>query len=178
METATQDPGTQVEAAMEAAGVSSTISAQQDYFGFEEIHTVYLPDGVSYVQHQTLNEGARRKYLNAVNRDVRVSKATGDAILSMKSGEENHALLDAAIIGWNLTRGGQPVPFSKGSPGSTLAQFLNTTNPRIVDIILKDVRKKNPWLMAELSVEEIDKEIEALQEMREERIKEEEGKSV
>lgn len=160
---------------MEAAGVASTVGAQQDYFGFEETHTVYLPDNVSYIQHQTLTEGQRRQYLNKVNRDVRVSKATGDAILSMKSGEENHALLEAAIIGWNLTRNGQPVPFSKGSPGSTLSQFLDKTNPKIVDMILKDIRKKNPWLMSELSVEEIDKEIEALQEMRAERLKEEEG---
>jgi hypothetical protein len=102
---------------------------------------------------------------------VRVSKATGDAILSMKSGEENLALLQAAMVGWNLTRGGEPVPFSPGSRD----MFLDNTNPRVIDLILKDIRKHNPWLMAELSVEEIDKEIASLQEMREAKVKEEEG---
>jgi hypothetical protein len=167
--------GIAVEKAMEADGVAAFDNVQADYFGFEETHTVYLPDGKSWISHQTLNEGQRRKYLNAVNRDVRVSKATGDAILSMKSGEENHALLVAAITGWNLTRGGQPVPFSSGSPGANLEQFLDKADPRIIDLILKDIRRKNSWLLAEMTVEEIDKEIEALNEMRETKVKEEAG---
>lgn len=165
----------QIEEEMAKQGINPLESSQADYFGFEEFHQVTLPDGVSWIQHKTLTEGDRRKYLNAVNRDVRVSKASGDAILSMKSGEENHALLVAAITGWNLQRGGQPVPFSKGSPGANLEQFLDKADPRLVDLILKDVRKKNSWLMAEMSVEDIDKEIEALHEMRKAKVEEEAG---
>lgn len=146
---------------------------QADYFGFEETHTVMLPDGVSWVQHQTLNEGARRKYLNSVNREVRLAKATGDAILNMQTGEERHALLKSAITGWNLTRDGQPVPFN----GGQLDQFLTKANPKIIDKIEKDIRKHNPWLAQDISIEDIDEQIKELQEMREKKVAEEEGKA-
>jgi hypothetical protein len=41
--------------------------------------------------------------------------------------------------------------------------------------IEKDVRKHNPWLLQEMSVEDIDKEIASLEEMREVKLKEEAG---
>lgn len=149
-------------------------SVQADYFGFSEVHRVLLPDGVSFVEHQELNEGARRKYLNKTNRDVRLNRASGDATISMAPGDERRALLEAALTGWNLVRDGKPIPFTT----QALGQFLETANPRVVDLIEKDIRLKNPWLLAEMTVEDIDKEITALQEMRETKIKEEEGKAV
>lgn len=161
-----------VEAKMRAAGVATEVSPQADYFGFSETHRVMLPDGVSFVTHQTLNEGARRKYLNDVNREVKLQKTTGDAIMKIQSGSERFSLLKAAIVGWNLQRGGQDVPFNPRN----LEEFLTAANPRIVDLIEKDVRKANPWLMAEMTVEDIDKQIEELQEMRAVKLEEEEGK--
>lgn len=161
------------EAAMTAAGIAVTTPVQVSYFGFEETHIVYLPDGVSYIQHKTLNEGARRKYIDSNNRDVRIAKVTGDAIMRMQAGSEKHNLLKSAICGWNLVgASGQPMPFHD----SNLQKFLDSTDPKIVDIIEKDVRKKNVWLMADLSVEDIDKQIEELTEMREAKVKEAEGK--
>ncbi len=145
---------------------------QADYFGFEETNTVMLPDDVSWVQHQTLNEGSRRKYLNSVNREVRLAKATGDAILNMQTGEERHALLKSAITGWNLMRDGNPVPFN----GGQVDQFLSKANPKIIDKIEKDVRKHNPWLMQEVSLEDIDQQIKELEELRAQKQAEEEGK--
>ena len=160
---------------MEAQGVSSTIPVQADYFGFEETFEVTLPDGMSKITHKRLTEGDRRNYLDKVNREVRLQKTTGDAIMKMQAGQERHVLLDAAIVGWNLQRSGQPVPFSKGSAGSNLGQFLNMADPKVVDIIEKAIRKVNPWLMADLTVEDIDQQIEELNEMRVIKVKEEEG---
>lgn len=164
-----------IEQEMEAQGVSTTTPVQADYFGFEETHQVMLPDGVSWIQHKTMTEGDRRQYLDKVNREVRLLKTSGDAVMKMQAGQERHVLLTAAIVGWNLTRGGQPVPFSKGSPGANLEQFLDKADPKLIDLIEKDIRKHNPWLMADLSVEDIDKQIEELQEMRDIKIKEQEG---
>jgi hypothetical protein len=146
--------------------------AQDDYFGFAETHRVQLPDGKSYIEHATLNEGARRKYLNATNRDVRIERGKGDAHINMAPGDERRSLLETAITGWNLVRDGKPVPFDKGN----LQKFLDTANPKIIDIIEKDVRLKNPWLLNEMTVEDIDREIEALQEMRATVERESEGK--
>lgn len=162
----------QIESAMIAAGRSPYESAQADYFGFEETRTFTLPDGVSFIEHRVLNEGQRRKYLNAVNREVKVQRVTGDALMKMQPGEEKKVLLEMAICGWNLQRTGNPIAFTKPN----LADFLDKASPRIIDLIEKEVRKANPWLMSEMSLEDIDKEIQTLQEMREQKVQEEEGK--
>lgn len=164
-----------VEAEMAAAGVSTSTPVQQDYFGFGESHKVMLPDGASYIEHQSLNEGGRRRYLNSVNREIRVQRQSGDMLMKMATGDELHVLLEEAITGWNLTRNGAPVTFSKGSKGSTLNLFLESASPQIVDLIVKDVRKHNPWLLADVTVEGIDEQIEELQEMRRKLLGEQEG---
>lgn len=163
-----------MEANMVAAGVSLTEKAQVDYFGFDETHRVVLSDGLSFVDHRTLNEGARRKYLNSVNRDVKFQKSTGDAIMRIASGDEKAALLRSAIVGWSLVKGGQPHSFSDRN----LAEFLDKASPAIIDIIHKDVQRANPWLTADVTVEDIDKEIEELQVTRQLKIDEESGKAV
>lgn len=149
------------EVAMRAQGVATTETAQADYFGFEEVLIVKLPDGISWIQHQVLNEGARRKYLNSANRDVKFQKTTGDAIMRMQPGDEKHSLLSQAIVGWNLARGGKPVAFNKAE----LDKFLEKSSPKIIDLIHKEVVKANPWLLAEMSPADIKTEIERLQEM-------------
>lgn len=161
------------EEGMTRLGEPTTQVVQDDYFGFEETFKVYLPDGISFVEHRSLNEGAKRKYLNSVNREVRLHRATQDASIKTAPGDERKALLESAITGWNLKRGGEPIPFSTRA----LAEFLDKANPKIVDIIEKDVRLHNPWLLAEMTVEDIDREIADLQDMRDRIVAEEEGKA-
>jgi hypothetical protein len=144
-------------------------AVQEDYFGFDATHTVMLPDGKSWVQFKEFTEGQRRKYLNAVNRDVVIQRKTGDARMRMAPGDERFELLLTAISGWNLQRGGQPVNFGD----RTVKEFLEKANPRVVDQIEKEVRKANPWLMQEMTSEDIKKEIENLEEMLEAKEKEE-----
>jgi hypothetical protein len=166
--------GAQIEASMEAAGVSSTTPVQADYFAFEEYRQVPLPDGTSWVQIKALNEGDKRKYLNSINREVKIGKITGDATMSLATGEEREAILRASICGWNLQRGGQPVPFSKHE----LDGFLSKGNPKIFDIIEKEIRSLNTWLLSDVTVEDIDKQIEELEELRAVKVREEEGNAL
>lgn len=175
----------EAEARMEADGIPTTERRQQSYFGFAETHRCFLPDGASYVEHQTLNEGARKRYQNAVNREVAIKRSSGDAVMKMAAGDEKHELLRAAIIGWNLVdENGQPIPFTKGPeaggrvtrPG-TLERFLNEAPPKIIDIIDKDIRKHNPWLMAEMTVADMEEQIAEIQEMIEVKKQEDEGKA-
>lgn len=160
-----------MEREMERDGIRTQEQVFEDYFGFDEKHRVFLPDEVSWIEFKVMSEGERRHYLNSTNRDVRIAKGSGDAHMSMKPGDERHALLVETIKDWNLHRNGNPVPFNRNN----LNEFLEKANPRIVDRIEKEVRKRHPWLMAEMTVEDIDREIENLQEMREIVIKEEEG---
>lgn len=165
-------------AAMEEAGQSTFEFSQDDYFGFEEQNKVVLPDGKSYILHQTLNEGARRKYMNAQNREVKLQKVTGDAILKMATGDERVALLRSAIVGWNLVRRNpktnevEPVPFNERN----LNEFLDKANPKVIDLIDAEVRKANPWLNQDVTIEDIDKQIEELNKLRDEKVREAEAK--
>ncbi len=162
-----------MDAGMTAAGVSLTEKHAADYFGFDESHRLMLDDGLSWIDHKTLNEGARRQYLNAVNRDVTIKKSSGDAVMRIATGDEKASLLKAAVVGWNLTRSGQPVQFNT----TNLTEFLMKAPPTVVDEIHKAIVKANPWLTSEVTIEDIDKEIAELQEARAAKILELEGKA-
>lgn len=165
------------EAALVADGRATTEGVQDDYFGFDEVLQIILPDGKSVIEHKVMNEGQRTQYLNAINRDVRVQKATGDLVTRLRPGDERRELLKAAIVGWNLVRKNtktgvvEPVGFTQ----QTCDQWLKAASPKIVDLVEKEVRKANAWLLADLSVEDIDKEIAELYELREKKVEEEAG---
>jgi hypothetical protein len=156
----------------ETNSAEAEVPATVDYFAFDETERVMLPDGVQWVEIKKLTEGDRRKYQNAVNRDVRLERRTGDAMLRMAAGDEKHALLTSAIIDFYLFKQGRQVKFGEG----TLREFLSSAPPSVIDLIEKAIRKANSWLMADLSVEDIDKQIDELREMRDLKIKEDEGK--
>lgn len=160
------------EAAMRTAGVATHEPQQQSYFGFERIEKFTLPDGVSYIEFHVLNEGKRKMYLDAVQKDVRLQKTTGDAFLKLQSGTEKHVLLEAAICGWNLIDETGEVRFSPRA----VKRFLDETDPRLIDLIEKEVRKANPWLLADMSADDIRKQIDDLEEMLEVKEAEEAGK--
>lgn len=146
---------------MRAMGVQTEESVAVDYFAFDERYRVTLPDGVSWVEHKALSEGERRQYLNGINRDVTVKKATGDAHMQMRPGDERYSLLRTAITGWSLTRLGSMVVFSK----QALDEFLQKAPPKVIDLIDKDVRKVNAWLIEDMSIEDLQRERDNIDEM-------------
>jgi hypothetical protein len=149
---------------------TETVSSQQDYFGFSTTTRHMLPDKVSYVELKVLTEGERRAYQNASNRDVKFDRG-GSAQMKLRPGDDRANLLKVAIVGWNLMRQGQPVPFTPQS----LDLFLNNTDPKVVDGIEKAIRKSNPWLLSEMSSDDIKKEIEDLTELLAVKLEEEAG---
>lgn len=167
------------EAHMDALGLPTEEHVYDDYFGFEEELRVPLPDGKQYILHTVLSEGKKKQYQNSTNRDVTIKKATGDAQMRMAQGDERHNLLKAAITGWHIVRRDKntkawiEVPFTPRN----LSDFLEKASPTIISLIEKEIRKANPWLMADLTLEDIDKEIAELQELREKKVQEEAGKA-
>lgn len=145
---------------------------QEDYFAFGQSSIHYLPDGVSFVEIKVMTEGEKRAYLNAQNRELVMNRQTQDTKLKMAPGDERYNLLKAGIKNWNLRQGGEPVAFSP----QALERFLATGNPKIMDGIEKAIRLANPWLLSEMTVEDIDEEIKTLQELRAKVIEEEAGK--
>lgn len=164
--------------AMQDAGAATETGVYVDYFGFDESRDVYLPDGKQYVTIKKLNEGDRRQYLNKVNKDIRIERNTGDAKLKVATGDDRVALLKSAITGWHLMRKNERTGDWEETPfkDQQLNQFLEKANPKVIDIIEKEVRKDNEWLVGDVTVEDIDKQMAELQELRDKKIAEAEGK--
>jgi len=135
---------------------------QQDYFGFQQLEQYYLPDGVSYFELQAMNEGQKSKFQKVTQRDMILEKGSGNARFRIDPAVERHELIIASVTGWNLKRGGDSMMFSDRN----LKEFLQVANPKIVEGLELAIRKLNPWLLADATVEEIDKQIEELQELR------------
>lgn len=135
---------------------------QVDYFGFEEFETIYLPDGTTWIKLQAMNEGAKARFQKMTQRDMVLEKQSGNARFKIDPSEERHELIKSSIVDWNLKRRGQPVrPDHVG-----IGDFLKLANPKIIEQVELAIRKLNPWLLQDMSVEEIDRQIDELRELR------------
>ena len=140
----------------------------EDYWGFDDTNLWYFPDGKQYIQYKVMTEGDKAKFQRATNRDITLSRTSGDAKIKADPASERWALLEASVVGWNVYRNNQPVPFSIGSPGANFEQWLDKANPKLVEDLEFAIRKANPWLQADMSVEDIDREMDRLRELRDE----------
>jgi hypothetical protein len=159
--------------AMLAEGVNPLVSVPVDYFATGEDAKTMLPDGTQWVTHKVLTEGDRKRYLKVVQKDLKIQKGTQDMIMKLAAGEDRTALIEIAVTGWNLIRNGQPWPFTKAN----LAEFASNGPIKILDLVERDIRHANPWLLGEMSTEDIDQEIQRLTELRDEVSEREAGKS-
>ena len=164
--------GEQIADSMKAQGEDPVVIQRVDYFDFGVDNVYTLPDDVSTITHSTLNEGARSAYLKKTNRDVAVNRGTNEAKFSLDIGGDRKALLEVAVTDWDLIQGGTAIKFS----AKNLNAFLTQADPSILDGLEKAVRMANPWLLDEVSVEQIDEQIEELEELRDAKLEEEAGK--
>jgi hypothetical protein len=136
--------------------------APVDYFGFQATETFTFPDGRQFIEFSIMNEGQKAKFQKMTSRDLIIQR-NQDARMKMDPAQERHELIKSSVVGWNLYRGGNPVPFTK----QNLNDFLELANPRLIEDLEKAIRKANPWLLSEMKPEDIKREIENLQEMLE-----------
>lgn len=144
----------------------------EDYYGFDERKRIYLRDGKQWVEIKKLTEGDRNKFMKATRSDVTINSRSGDAKIPFDQAGERRELLLASVTAWHVvsrdkkTNNLALIPFDNNSPGGNLGKWINATDPTIVSDIEKQIRMYNPWLLSEMSVEQIDKEIADLQELR------------
>lgn len=156
-------PTTFATEAGQPSAVSGDEGSQQDYFGFVGSDQKFtLPDGISYIEFRRMSEGKKKAFQDKTSKDLVLERQSGNARMSVLQGSERHELIKACVTGWNLKRGGEPIPFTP----INLNDFLDLADPVIIEDLEKAIRKANPWLMAEMSTKDIDREIENLQEMR------------
>ena len=170
---------------IEAAVVPSTEGPQPqifDYWGTDETHRWDFPDGVQWMEVKVMNEGDRAKFERLTSQDLRVDQRSQQAIMRLDQARDRHSLIEAAIVNWKLyrkTKGGnndgqlEEVRFTR----EKLTGWLQTADPRLVDDISMFIRKVNPWLHGEMTIEQVDQEIERLRGVRDDLEKRDAGKA-
>ena len=138
--------------------------AQHDYFGFVSSEKFYFPDGVTWLEFDVMNEGRKTQFQKQTQRDLVLERQSGNARMKVDPGVERHELIRQSVKNWNLVRGAQNTPIEYNP--KSLRDFLELADPKMIEDIEKAIRKANPWLMAEMTVKDIDREIDSLQEMR------------
>lgn len=161
-------------------GVVLEEEVYEDYFGFDAKDQFYLPDKKQYIEFQVMDEGRKARFQSMTNKDVVLERTSGNARMKVDPATERHELLKNSVVGWKMMRKNsnnqwEPVPFSIGSPGAEFEKWLSKANPAIVEDLEKAIRKANPWLIGEMTVEDIDREMDNLRELREAAVKREEG---
>lgn len=137
------------------------VSVQQDYWGTDEKGRFVFPDGVTYIEFQIMNEGAKSRFQKMTSQNMTVTR-TGDATVKIDPAKERHELIIASCTGWNLVKEGTPILFSR----QMLEKWLDVAPPKLVEDLEFKIRTANPWLQQDMTVEEIDKELDRLNELR------------
>jgi hypothetical protein len=142
-----------------------------DYFGFDERERWYFPDGKQWIEFKKMTEGDRARFLKATRSDVHLNQRSGEARIPFDQSKERKELLVHSCTDWHMVRRGkngswEPVPFQNNGAGGMFAQWVDKANPAVLAQLEKAIRKANPWLLNEMSLEQIDKEIADLQELR------------
>jgi hypothetical protein len=170
---------------MLAQGVPIDEPGFEDYFGFDEVERWYFPDGKQFIMFKIMNEGARSRYQKATSKDVRLFKTSGDASIKIDPSQERTVLFEESVVGWYLVKKNHATgewedqPFDrdgKAKQGGTFDQWRLKADPRIISDLEAAIRKANPWLRNDLTVKDIDEQLEELKKMREEAVAREEGK--
>lgn len=156
--TATEQPVKYVEA--------DQTSEFSNYWGTDERIKHFLPDGKQYFVISVMNEGAKAKFQKMTNQDLVVGR-DNTATVKMDPARERHELIKSSVTDWNLMQKSDDgswsaAPFSK----RTLEAWLDVAPPKIVEDLEYAIRVANPWMQADMTVEEIDKEIDRLTALR------------
>jgi hypothetical protein len=149
----------------------------EDYFGFAKTEAYTLPDGKQQIFFQVMNEGQKTQFQKKISMDIHVNQQTRDTRIKTDVAGERRALITSSVTGWSLKQRnpqGQWVDAqfgNNGTPGDLLNQWLDKADPKIVEGLEDAIRKANPWLQQEMTVEQIDEEMSRLADLRAEVLK-------
>ena len=107
------------------------------------------------IYFNTMNEGARARYQKMINHPLKLLRENNDAEMPVDTAGDRHALILCSVDGWRLFKNGEEVAYRE----YMLKEWLKFANPEHVDLLEKEIREANPWLVNELSADQIRKEI-------------------
>lgn len=156
-----------------------------DYFGFASEEKWYFPgqdklpkEHKQYLLIKKMNEGDKAKYQRKTNKDIRIQRTTGDARMSVDAVEERHELIRISVVGARVKMRDHTgkLRFDDKKPDIVVRNLLDNGDPDVVQQLERFIRDLNPWMRTDMSIEEIDKEIARLEEIKKEKADEEAGK--
>lgn len=148
----------------------------EDYWGVDARERWYLPDGKQYFEFTVMTEGQKAEFQRKTSKDLVVQGRTGDARVAVDPAGDRHKLIKMSVVDWYLKQKGPDgswtdAPFAP----RTLDAWLDKANPALVEKLEFAIRMANPWMQADMTIEQIDEEIERLTEMRKQKEREELG---
>lgn len=144
---------------------------QQDYFGFSRAAKYWFPDKITYFDLKAMNEGDKKEFQKLTTSDMVLERRTGDARMKADLAVARHEKIKKSVVGWNLKRGDTMVPFRE----TAMRDFLTLADPTLIEDIEKEINKLNPWMLGEMTSDDIQKEIDNLTEMKEVALERERG---
>lgn len=146
----------------------------ENYWGVDETFKFMLPDGKQYFEIKPMNEGAKSKFQKITNKGVRMNQRTQDATIDVDPANERHTLIKESVVSYHImqrmpdsTWEEYPCPSPDDSRfRRSLEQMLDAFNPKAIQDLEFFIRTKNPWMQADMDVEQIDEELDRLQKLR------------
>ena len=138
----------------------------ESFWGVQRTERHYLPDGKQYFDYKIMNEAMKADFQKRTNQDLIVGRDQTARVKTDPS-HERHTLIKLSVVDWYMY-----APDNKGNMGlvafspQLLEKWLQVADPKHVEELEFAIRMSNPWMQDNMSVEEIDKEIDRLHEVR------------
>lgn len=149
-----------------------------NYWGTDERYKWYFPDGEQYIEFKVMDEGDRTNFQKLTNQDLTIRQGN-EAKMKMDPAGERHTLIKTSVIGWHLyapdQKTGEMGEASYAKP--LLEKWLAHADPKLVDALELEIRRKNPWMQTDMTVEQVDEELDRLQDLRREIVEREAGEA-
>lgn len=143
-----------------------------DYWGTDERVKFFLPDDTQYFEFKIMDEGDKAKFQRMTNQDLIVGR-DNTAKVRVDPAKERHELIKTSVVDWYLFKDGKPTNFDKGK----LEKWLSVANPKIVEQLEFEIRKANPWMQADMDLDELYKERDRIEELIKQKVEQDAGES-
>lgn len=154
-------------------------NAPKNFWGTSESKNIYLAgDSEQFFVVKKMNEGDKTKFQKLTNQDMVVDR-NNEARVKVDPAAERHGLINSSVIDWHIYEfpldGSDPYlcQFSK----QQLKLWLENADPKVVADLEHEIRLYNPWMLNEMPIEELDREIDRLEDMKKRKIEQEAGEA-
>lgn len=141
-----------------AAGEPIATRKRRNHWRFDAAAERFVLDEETgeHIEFVPMDGGKKAEYERRTARDVWMQTGGEKSMrMSLDPAKDREALLETSITGWFLERpegeNWVPVPFSKAA----LREWLRIADPEVITELEMAVRKANPWLLNEQSLEDL-----------------------